>query len=272
MKYEPVKISLLSFIKHRKVLTILFYKMLHLLLLRAWHIRRQLRIIKKNIPGDAAILDAGCGFGQYTYYMAGLSSSWNIKGIDIQQEHVDMCNRFFTKTNKKNRVFFETADLTQHRQDNAYDLILCVDVMEHIEDDRKVFDNFYNSLKKKGFLLISTPSDQGGSDVHDDDEHSFIEEHVRDGYGMADIEEKLKTAGFKNISAKYTYGTPGKISWKLSMKYPLTMINRSKLFVVVLPLYYLLTFPFALLLNYLDVVKGHKTGTGLMVTAEKTTN
>ena len=41
------------------------------------------------------------------------------------------------------------------------------------------------------YLLISTPSDKGGSDVHNDDEESFIDEHVRDGYSIKDITEKL---------------------------------------------------------------------------------
>lgn len=47
-------------------------------------------------------------------------------------------------------------------------------------------------------LLISTPSDQGGSDVSGDGEASFIEEHVRDGYNINDIQDKLKLA----VSAK----------------------------------------------------------------------
>ncbi len=61
--------------------------------------------------------------------------------------------------------------------------------MEHIEDDLKVFGNFYNSLKDNGILLISTPSDRGGSDVHNEKEESFIDEHVRDGYSINDITE-----------------------------------------------------------------------------------
>ena len=42
--------------------------------------------------------------------------------------------------------------------------------MEHIEEDVQVFKNFHQSLSEKGVLLISTPSDQGGSDVHDHNE------------------------------------------------------------------------------------------------------
>ena len=51
---------------------------------------------------------------------------------------------------------------------NIYNIILSVDVMEHIEEDVLVFQNFYKSLKNNGVLLISTPSDKGGSDVHND--------------------------------------------------------------------------------------------------------
>ena len=70
--------------------------------------------------------------------------------------------------------------------------------MEHIEEDVQVFKNFYNSLKNNGVLLISTPSDKGGSDVHNEHEESFIDEHVRDGYSIKDITEKLITCRFQN--------------------------------------------------------------------------
>jgi len=38
--------------------------------------------------------------------------------------------------------------------------------MEHIEEDRLVFRISANRLKKMVIVLISTPSDKGGSDVH----------------------------------------------------------------------------------------------------------
>jgi hypothetical protein len=119
-------------------------------------------------------------------------------------------------------------------------------------------------------LLISTPSDQGGSDVHEHgEEESFIDEHVREGYNILEIQEKLKKAGFTRTEARYAYGKPGQAGWRLSMKYPILMLNASKLFFIALPFYYLLTFPFALIFNYLDVRLPHKTGTGLVVTAWK---
>ncbi len=64
------------------------------------------------------------------------------------------CNTFFSKTGFKN-VHFAEADLTTLSEKEAYDLILCVDVMEHIEEDEKVLRNFYNAMKPGGLLVIS---------------------------------------------------------------------------------------------------------------------
>jgi hypothetical protein len=119
-------------------------------------------------------------------------------------------------------------------------------------------------------LLISTPSDQGGSDVHDhDEESSFIDEHVRDGYNIDDIQAKLKRAGFSKTEGRFAYGKWGQAGWRLSMKYPILMLNISKIFFILLPFYYLVTFPVALLCNWLDVQRSYKKGTGLIIKAWK---
>lgn len=272
MHYDPIKRSLGKVFNQTPILRIFFYKLLDLLLLRAWHIRRKLRSIANNSRSDMNILDAGSGFGQYDYYMSSLGKNWTITGVDVKEEQIEDCNNFFSKINRNDRVKFEYADLTKFVRPEAYDLILSVDVMEHILEDELVFANFHKSMKKDSYLIISTPSDQGGSDTHHHEEegvHGFIDEHVRDGYNADDIKEKLQKAGFTNIEASYTYGKPGNLSWRLSMKYPIKALNASKLFFIVLPFYYVLTYPLAYLLNWLDINKKHKTGTGLMVVAQK---
>ncbi len=270
MQYDPIKRTLGKVFNETPWLRILFYKLLDLLLLRAWHVRREIR--RWAGPADAParkqrryILDAGSGFGQYTWFLSSLSPAWFVDAADVKEEQIADCSRFFEQAGRKN-VIFELADLTQFSKPDRFDLILSVDVMEHIADDETVFRNFYDSLTQEGIVLISTPSDQGGSDVHDHgSEGSFIDEHVRDGYNLLDIQEKLKRAGFRKTEAHYTYGTPGKIAWRLSMKYPILMLNRSKLLFVLLPFYYLVTYPVAWILNWFDLHTSHRTGTGLIV-------
>ena len=266
MHYDPIKRSLGSVFNSTPFLRKLFYFLLDVLLLRSWHIRSELK--KLNSGAVKQILDAGSGFGQYSFWMSKKFSQAEILAVDVKEEQVADCNAFFNRIGK-GQVKFEVGDLVTFVQPEKFDLVLCVDVMEHIEEDVQVLTNYCNSLKTGGMLLISTPSNMGGSDVHDDGETSFIEEHVRDGYGIDEIEEKCKRAGFSKVDARYSYGAPGKISWKLSMKYPMLMLNKSKAFFIILPIYYLVTMPFSLLLNVFDVKGSHTTGTGLIVKAWK---
>ena len=269
MQYDPIKRSLGVVFNKTPMLRKLFYRLLDILLLRSWHIKRELRkwAIGKNTGIN--ILDAGAGFGQYVYQMSTINENFKIKGVDVKEEQIADCNAFFKAINKQDRVTFEYADLTTFNEPAKYDLILSVDVMEHILEDVKVFENFVQSMKKGGMLLISTPSDQGGSDVHDDHDDGFVDEHVRNGYNIQEIQDKLLKAGFSEVEARYSYGCPGKIAWKLSMKYPILILNTSKLFFIILPFYYILFSPFILILNFRDLYKTHKSGTGLIVKAWK---
>ena len=269
MQYEPIKRSLGRFFTRSLFLRKTLYFLLDLLLLRTWHVKKALRKIARQFPGEAFVLDAGSGFGQYSWRMSKMNSRWKIRAIDINKEQIADCNRFFGKTGLSGRVSFIEGDLTTLGDKDCYDIILSVDVMEHIENDVLVFGKFYKSLRNNGVLLISTPSDKGGSDVHGKNQESFIDEHVRDGYSIQDIHEKLSSAGFRSIETLYTYGKPGNISWRLSMKYPIKMLNISYLFFLFLPFYYLVCFPVSVILNIFDLCLTHKTGTGLLVTARK---
>ncbi len=270
MQYDPIKKTLGNVISRRPVLRKIFYRLLDILLLRAWHIHQAIRMFSQSITNGKTIhvLDAGSGFGQYSWYMARKHPQWDITAIDIKEEEVMACNHFFGQTDKKN-VRFVVGDLRKLPGNECYDLILSVDVMEHIEEDELVFSNFYRLLKPGGLLLISTPSDKGGSDVQNGSDHSFIDEHVRDGYNIQEIQNKLSMSGFQHTTAKYSYGTPGSVAWRLSMKVPMTMLGWSRTLFIFLPVYYLLCMPFVLLLNLADLKIKHHTGSGLIVKAWK---
>jgi SAM-dependent methyltransferase len=237
--------------------------------LRSWYVRRELRELRNKLgEKNIDIYDAGSGFGQYTYFMANHLTPCDILAVDVKKDWIDDCKDFFSKKNIKN-VSFTVEDLTRINHQNDFDLIVCVDVMEHITEDKKVFNNFYSSLKKGGYLLINSPSVFGGSDVHHQEEKSFIGEHARDGYSKEDLEAKLKPLGFSTYKCKYTYGFWGDKAWRLGIKYPMLLLNISKLFLVILPLYYLLTFPFTLIMMQLDFSSENKIGSGINFIAKK---
>jgi|YelNatPaOPRAMG01_1025707.scaffolds.fasta_scaffold00265_38 SAM-dependent methyltransferase len=269
MYYDPIKNIFADIIKKNPAFRTLFYKILDFMFLRSWYVRKELKNIRKLFGNkEISIYDAGTGYGQYSYFMAKKLLPNNIYAVDVKKEWISDCTSFFKMKNISN-VSFGIEDLTEINHQNKFDLIVSVDVMEHIVDDVKVFQNFYNALKPGGFLLINTPSIYGGSDVHEENEKSFISEHARDGYSLEDLQTKLGTIGFRIYKFRFTYGFWGDKAWRLGIKYPMQLLNVSKVFFLVLPIYYLVTSLFTFIMMYADFISTNKIGAGINLIAKK---
>ena len=119
MQYDPIKRHLGEIFNKTPFLRKVFYGLLDLLLLRAWHIHLELRKWMSRTPKSANVLDAGAGFGQYTYWLHSKNKNLDILSVDVKEEQVADCNRFFSSIGAS-RVKFEIADLTQFHHDNHY--------------------------------------------------------------------------------------------------------------------------------------------------------
>lgn len=271
MDYDPIKDRLGRIFNRSHATQRLFYRILDLVFLRAWYVQRELRRILSSLPVNREIdvLDAGTGFGQYAYHLTRTYPRVRIDAVDVKEDYLENARRFMARTPFSDRVTFRQADLTELDVEDQYDLVLSVDVMEHIEEDELVFRNFARALRRGGYVLINTPSDQGGSDVSEAGESGFIGEHVRDGYNRKDLEDKLRRAGFEIERSLYAYGKPGSLAWRMLIKYPIRMLGASRLSLALLPLYYVPVFPVGMGLNALDVRGSHKRGTGLVVVGRK---
>ena len=82
-------------------------------------------------------------------------------------------------------------------------------------------------------------------------------EHVRDGYNINEIQDKLRSA-VSLRSSSLPIRNAGKISWRLSTKYPIVMLGKTKLFFIILR-YYIIAYPISFVLNYLDTYSRHST-------------
>ena len=272
MDYDPVKDRLGSFFWKTPARTKAFYRLLDTVFLRSWYVRRALRQLVEAQPAGqpVRVLDAGTGFGQYAYWLVKTFPHVHVHAVDVKQDYLDRAAAFLAQTPHAGRVTFERADLTAPMtEDGLYDLALSVDVMEHIEDDRAVFRNFARVLRPGGSVLVNTPSDQGGSGITDAGDESFIGEHVRDGYALSELAEKLETAGLEVTERTYTYGPVGSAAWRVLVKWPITALSASKLTTPLVALYYLPALPVGALLNAVDVRRDNETGTGLLVAARR---
>jgi 2-polyprenyl-3-methyl-5-hydroxy-6-metoxy-1,4-benzoquinol methylase len=266
MRYDPIKDRLEGLADRHPLLRRLFYGLLNMLFLRAWYVRR---LVRKLLPRDrpVRVLDAGTGFGQYAYFVARTFPLAEVTAVDVKVDYLARARQFIRQTPQADQVTFQVDDLTDLMAEGPFDLILSVDVMEHIADDEAVFRHFKRVLRRGGHVIINTPSDKGGSDVQEAGDESFIEEHVRDGYAPAELRTKLERAGLEVVDLRYTYGPYGATAWQWLIRRPIQWVGRSWASVLLLPLYYAVTLPVGLLLHFLDVRAENDTGTGLLAVA-----
>ncbi|MFB6099066.1 MAG: methyltransferase domain-containing protein [Salinibacter sp.] len=271
MKYDPIKDRLGQIASRHPFLQRLLYGILNLLFLRAWYVRREVRRLLGALPDDRTVrvLDAGTGFGQYAYFVARTFPNAQVRSVDVKQEYLERARRFVDQTPYADQVEWAIDDLTDLQSEGPFDLILAVDVMEHIPDDEAVFEHFERVLRPGGHVIINTPSDQGGSDVQEEGEESFIGEHVREGYGRTELAEKLRAAGLEPVKGLYTYGPYGATAWRWLIKWPMQMLGTTWASLLVLPFYYVAALPVGLLLNATDVERDNGRGTGLFMVARR---
>jgi len=259
MNYQPTKNLLNKIIKRNNLFRRCFFLALDCLILRQWYVKR---LIRKYLPitENPVFFDAGAGFCQYSHFVLGRSKNAKVHAADLQTDYLADYHASLSPQKRK-RFTFETADLTSYILPEKADMVIAIDILEHIEDDLSVLDNFSQSLKAAGILIISTPSDI-------DNTAEFTGEHVRNGYSLNDLTNKLTQAGFIIKHSEYSYGFWGRIYWRLIMKNSLLLVGKSKVFYCLLPFYLLIVIIPALICMSLDYFLQSKKGNGILVVAE----
>jgi hypothetical protein len=90
MNYDPIKKDLGIVFNKFTILRKIFYSLLDLLLLRSWHIHRELKTWIAANP-NAIICDAGSGFGQYSYFLAKHKNKYTIDSLDVMEKQIADC-------------------------------------------------------------------------------------------------------------------------------------------------------------------------------------
>lgn len=233
--------------------------------LRSRYVKRDLRKIIDYLGHDIDILDAGFGYGQYSYWLAKRYPSAILRSVEIEPVMIEDFRKLLDKFEFGN-ISLEKLDLTEMKYREAFDLAVSVDVMEHIEDDQAVFNNICSALKPGGVFLMHTPHIK---EAQAQGEGSFVGEHVRDGYYSREIVEKLRDAGFYRVEYTLTYGMYGAAAWKLLQKYPISVLQKSKLLFFLLPFYMLAVWPAAEILMRYDMKCYNHEGNGILIKARK---
>jgi len=121
-----------------------------------------LRDIEKNLnrlrlTHDANILDAGCGGGYIVreLYKKGYKNIW---GFDASESGIEVAQRHFADIKERFKVHNAyNKELPESFPDKNYDLILSIEVIEHVYSPKEYIKNIKYWLKDSGFLIVTTP-------------------------------------------------------------------------------------------------------------------
>lgn len=161
-------------------------------------VRTRYRIINKllnkyNVVGT--LNDVGCGSGNLIEYILlhNKSRFESVIGSDFSIEALKIAKQ------KNPDIKFEEIDLTdvpsKYIEKNQSDLVLCSEVLEHIEDDEIAIQNMFKMLNIGGYVIISVPYLMKHWTQHDD-----FSGHVR-RYEPGELEQKLEKAGFAVVES-----------------------------------------------------------------------
>jgi SAM-dependent methyltransferase len=146
-------------------------------------------LIKRHHIKNAC--EVGCGTGSLSIEIGKLGLTVNAS--DLDKNAVSLAQRF----NNHPNVTYTTSDALTLKGKKQYDLLMTLEVLEHIKDDRGALKRMHTAIKQDGFLLLTVP-------IHEKYRKDFDERsgHIR-RYDPSDLISKIKDAGFSINTVKH---------------------------------------------------------------------
>ena len=118
-----------------------------------WYNRWLLSLIRPYLKGD--ILEVGTGIGNFTQMLADYGE---VTTIDVDVQYINKVKQEYGNRIKVGRGDIEIGDYFFNKIN--FDSIVCLNVLEHIKDDRKAIKNMYELLNKGGYLILLVPANK----------------------------------------------------------------------------------------------------------------
>ena len=114
---------------------------------------KHFKIKEKKLPlSGLKILDIGCGGGLITEPMSRLGA--NITGIDASEKNIKIAKAHLKKN--KLKINYKCASPENLNQKENFDVILNLEIIEHVEDVELFMEKSSKLLKKNGLMFVAT--------------------------------------------------------------------------------------------------------------------
>jgi SAM-dependent methyltransferase len=149
--------------------------------------------------GSYSIIDIGCGTGELLSHLAVEFSPHNLLGLDISKVGILKAQENYPNLNF---ALIEVNDegFSSKAMKSAAEIIVCSEVLEHLEEPKEILRFISNNLLANGVLIVTVPAGP----------MSFLERYIghHRHYTRESLTNLLEASGFSNIEVQRA-GFPG---------------------------------------------------------------
>ncbi len=160
----------------------------------------RMKYVENNIPfasgSGQTCLDVGCGDMLYKKAIEIKNYKW--RGIDKEK-----CNE------EVEEFDLDTAQVFSYVEN--FELIICIDVLEHLKNPFIVLDKLCLMLKQNGRLIVHVPN---RNQTHIMIEPEKNAGHIVEGFNPWDIKDSFEKK-LRNVKIEYTFNWNESIAWDL---------------------------------------------------------